>query len=336
MREERLLNTIGLIDDEFVCEADVPLNIKPSYVKWVSAVAGVAAVFVVGIGVWNSGIFNEAENTLEDRLFPQKTVPLATGQAGEMAVVKRWEEMTVSEKFGEFEFGGIKYSSMVSEVNAVDVGEYLGESISIGYDIYTETTYTSNVKIYSLKGISNECAVAAEFEGYEGYCVFINFDYRPETLGDFIDALNLRENISFGLVHYDWRTEDKPITHIEFTDVSEDKIWEMLLSDRTIKSVPDSPDMIYLSEISISVDIPILGYENIAIWVDEGGYLVTNILGSAKFYIGDEKKDAFIDYVMKNCTGYELIYETSEDVTFKNEDIAPEATVTQTSGGKRP
>ena len=47
--------------------------------------------------------------------------------------------------------------------------------------------------------------------------------------------------------------------------------------------------------------MPELGYNNQALWVTEEGYIVTNILDSAKaFYIGPENAKDFVDYMFDN------------------------------------
>ena len=52
-----------------------------------------------------------------------------------------------------------------------------------------------------------------------------------------------------------------------------------------------------------------LGYENISLGVTENGYLTTNILNTGKaFFIGAEKAQMFMDYVIENCEGYDIIY----------------------------
>ena len=83
----------------------------------------------------------------------------------------------------------------------------------------------------------------------------------------------------------------------------------MLLSDESLVPLED-PDRLTLNGVmSVGVDIPLLGYHNITLGVTEDGYLFTNILDTAKvFDIGKEKAQQFVNYVIDNCTGYELVY----------------------------
>ena len=60
--------------------------------------------------------------------------------------------------------------------------------------------------------------------------------------------------------------------------------------------------------ISVSINIELLGYENISLTVTEDGYLTTNILDTGKaFFIGKEKAEEFYGYVRENCEGTEKI-----------------------------
>jgi len=71
--------------------------------------------------------------------------------------------------------------------------------------------------------------------------------------------------------------------------------------------------------LGISVDIPLLGYENISLSVREDGYIVTNILNTGKmFYVGEENTQTFVDYVLTECDGYEIVYD------YENAEPIPE------------
>ena len=84
-------------------------------------------------------------------------------------------------------------------------------------------------------------------------------------------------------------------------------VWEMLFSDRNLKNVKDYDSMNFGKElISVSINIELLGYENISLTVTEDGYLTTNILDTGKaFFIGKEKAENFAEYVSENCKAVE-------------------------------
>ena len=157
--------------------------------------------------------------------------------------------------------------------------------------------------------------------------MYRNSWYKPATLGEFIDALNLRENLSVGTVYYDYFDENNEHVNVEFTGLTVDKVFEMLLFDGSIANVENYDTMWFHRIMGISVDVAVLGYKNISIAVTEEGYVTTNILDTGKaFYIGEEKVQAFVNYVMENCEGLEIryIYETEatkEDMYGGDEEI---------------
>ena len=61
--------------------------------------------------------------------------------------------------------------------------------------------------------------------------------------------------------------------------------------------------------MNVSVNVPMLGYENINLGFTEDGYIITNILDTGKaFFIGKDKTEVFKNYVINNCQGKKLIY----------------------------
>ena len=52
-------------------------------------------------------------------------------------------------------------------------------------------------KYISIKNISEECAISVQFEEDNKYYVYVNSYYKSNTLKEFIEDLNIKENISF-------------------------------------------------------------------------------------------------------------------------------------------
>ena len=77
----------------------------------------------------------------------------------------------------------------------------------------------------------------------------------------------------------------------------------------------------FSQSISISVDIPLLGYKNISVSLTDKGYMLTNILDTGKgFYIGEDKVKEFLEYIKENYDGYKIVYvdENGREITDKN------------------
>ncbi len=252
---------------------------------------------------------------------------------GQSDVVLHWDEKTITQQFYFAEYDGKKYDSQHTKILSENVGKKLGTVVLTGEDAYTNIVYTKNADVYEIKTISSEWVIALQFEGTSEYYVYVNIHYRPTTLGELIEDLNLKEIMTFGTVKYSYldttKKENQQIVNVEFYDVKDEDVWNMLLSDENLENVyNDTGNYNYYSDkfvkgVKISVDIPLLGYENISIELTDKGYLITNILGTGKgFYIGEEKVEEFIDYISKTYQGYEIVivYPDIEEEPKKEDD----------------
>lgn len=335
-----MINAIGGIDDKFIDEAAQPSRKKAVIIKWCAAAAGFCVIAGLAAAVWiNSGangIFlskesNSAGEALEGTLSEEydgdykangtaDTAPgdseTYTEEAGDMVSkpssshdiyeVPSWDDMTVTQKFPYLSFNGYEYSTADKVIPEDKVGKKITSATLTGTDSRTGKTYAINADIYEITGISKNCAVSIKFEGYKELYVCRNSGYRPETLGQLTDDLNLRETLTFGKAYATVKKGDT-YTETEYSGLDGEKVWEMLLSDRELKNVKDYDSMNFGKKlISVSINIELLGYENISLAVTEDGYLTTNILDTGKaFFIGKEKAENFAEYVRENCKAVE-------------------------------
>ena len=340
--KNKMIHAIGGIDDKFIDEAAQPARKKAVIIRWCAAAAGFCVIAGLTAAVWISsganGIFlskesNSAGEALEGTLSEEydgdykangtaDTAPgdseTYTEEADDMATetsseqdsyeIPRWEDMTVTQKFPYLSFNGYEYSTADKVIHEESIGKKLTSATLTGTDSRTGKTYAINADIYEITGISKNCAVSIKFEGYKELYVCRNSGYRPETLGQLTDDLNLRETLTFGKAYATVKKGDT-YTETEYSGLDGEKVWEMLLSDRELKNVKDYDSMNFGKElISVSINIELLGYENISLAVTEDGYLTTNILDTGKaFFIGKEKAENFAEYVRENCKGTEKI-----------------------------
>lgn len=229
-------------------------------------------------------------------------------------VIPRWEDMPPTRQFGGFSLNGIEYSAQGSEVEQQSIGMLLGQTTLVGYDIYeNDRKYTKAGQIFTLNGISPNCAVAVQLQGLDKFFIYKNVWYTPETLGDLIDDLNLHENLVINQISYSYWKDGKTVNgnfiQMQYTLPDPSVVWEMLLNDRTLINEGDA----YYSKaaMGVSVDMLIIGQKNISLAVNEAGYLQTNILDSGKsFFIGKEKVQAFFAYVLAHGNGTEIVSST--------------------------
>lgn len=303
--------------------------------KIIISVCVILILCLIGIGIWQlifyinvdpiykkilkfPIVYNISDDTLDD----VKNIP-------DIAFMKQWDKLSITEQYSELDFDGVKYSSRKAQISTDMLLDKIGDCTAHGMDMIDDIKYAKNAEVYSVKDISSECAIGVKLEGTEERYVYVNSYYRPETLGDFIADLNLKELLSFGTVSYNYSEIKGKIyidERVDFTDVGEEVIWQRLLGDTKLQNVK-SDDIHYGgATINISVNVDLLGYENIGIWITNDGYMHTNILDSAKvFYIGEEKVSEITNYLLDNCDGERYVY-TQEIADDNGDSIECEAT----------
>lgn len=185
--------------------------------------------------------------------------------------------------FGKYGSGYV--SCGVQRVDEEKIGNYL-ENISLnGKNDFTGEDILLTGKVYKIDNISSECAVAVKYDSDNEYHLFRNITYRPDTLGQLINDMDLRSEMIINSVYLNG----------SFYKIDPIKVWEYLLSNEDAENCGHG---IAPHEQSVSIDAPTLGRRNVAINVYSDGYITTNIADSgAKFYIGAINVQAFIDYV---------------------------------------
>ncbi len=253
----------------------------------------------------------------------------------DIAIITPWDEQSIIEQYGELSYGDVMYSGRGKQIEFDMLLNELGQYTVCGFDEINQIRHTKNATVYSVKDISSECVVAVKIDGMEEYYIYINAHYKPETLGEFIDDVYLRKLLSFGEVRFNYGEifEDTYINEtVVFSNVSDDAIWQILLNDTKLKNVHSDEEFYGAPIISISVNIEVLGYKNIGLWITDGGYMHTNILDTGKtFYIGEDKLEEFTNFLLDNCEGKRYSYtegiDTEEHEGEHEENESHEVTV---------
>lgn len=212
-----------------------------------------------------------------------KEVESSTTKGNELSyVIPPWNKMPITEQFYLLEYNSKEYNSKGKQISADNVGKMIGKAVLNGHDTYTDTIYTKNANLYEIKNISDKVAIAVQFENTLEYYSYVNMNYKIDNLGQLIEDLNLRDNVSFGTVNYNYFETDedgkKEYINIEFQNVSEDIIWKMLFNDISLKN--EHQDSHSHNEImGISISLPLIGVENMGLTLNEDGYIFTNLLG---------------------------------------------------------
>ena len=316
MNKEKLSEIISLTDDRYIAEA-ADMKKKPSRIyRYVGIAACLAVAAVAGVIISQSDFVTpppvlSEETTVESgggkntqeiapapEIVTEPAIEIVTESV--MMITPTWDERITSDKFPELILGETVFASQRTEISAESIGEFISDAEMTGYDIYEDKTYTINARAYSINNISTDCAVAVRIGSENEYYVYVNVWYTPETLGDLINAIDMKNTVSFGKAYKNYTDYEKnEHINVVFADFDDSIVWDMILSDTSIKNIEYDrfSDML----ISVSVDIPLLGYKNISLGVSKDGYIVTNIMSTQKcFFIGTEKAEAFESYVSEN------------------------------------
>ena len=272
-----------------------------------------------GSGVWNetgaavSGPPDSADGTM----IPLPGDPPENNTGAEIASEVPWAQAPCAFQYPSLSYGGADYTNTGKPIDVSFVGEALGTAEAVGYDGYTDTEHADPFPVYAIGGVETECAVAATLTDGNTYA-YVNAEYTPATLGQFIADLDLKNKLTVG-EGYAW-TRDGDGNNIfrKYADFDDALLWERLLTDENLKNEPaDAWDP---ERIGFSVNVPALGIVNKGLWLTEGGYMVTNLLETAKcFYVGPDAVNAFIDFMRAN-----LPYEEQVNVTFAPGEGVPE------------
>ena len=261
----------------------------------------------------NAGAPTDTEDTAPDIVEPTDVAPprptggTPTSTAptnSEIWYEPKWEDKPIWQQFPDFERFGQSHTVRDITIDKAMVEEHLENVFLRGYDIYTDTEYEIEGQIYRIKGIHPACAVALQYPDRTDYFPAVCSKYSPATLGQFIADLNLREHLRVGTVYHSYRDENGTYHDKEYAGLTVEKVWDLLLFDESLPNVYDDKNWQFQfdTKLSIRIDMPLLGYENISISLSENGYLRTNLLDTEKlFYIGEDTVNAFMAYVEQNC-----------------------------------
>ncbi|MGN0636627.1 MAG: hypothetical protein ACI4I5_10445 [Acutalibacteraceae bacterium] len=328
MKSERILDALGHVDESLLvlCEQYVPSRHHPW--RWVSAAACVAVAALSAVFALHGNFsadtpkpaasetaqetYSEASLPADteaptDAELPQIHLPAYTAPAtteskcgvtdtpAADATQKSAQETAAVPDFDRATRSSTKYPALL-----LNGQNYTSRGLSkpiLGAQLKTKATltgfdgiHTTEVELYTIQDIALDAAVAVRFPETGEVYAYVNTDYKPATLGQLWDDLNLSEYLTFGKVYFEATT---------YADPPKSEIEKLLDPDAPLRAGDTSPKN---DVMHIHIDVPVLGYTNHAFSLTSDGYLHTNLLESGKyFYIGKARVDAFLQYVYKNC-----------------------------------
>ncbi len=323
MNAKKFSEAMSELDAKYVDEA---INYKrktkkPVWAKW-GAVAACLCLVLSG------GFLYQAENR-----YPMKEVASTNnGDSAEIYTLPHWEDMEIYNQYPQIIINELEYQANWGEVSASQLGVELGKITAYGWDEYAniageDAIRYCNAAIYEIQNISAQCAVAVQYEGTSAYYAAVNNFYHPDTLGEFIEDINLKDTLIVNWASYEYHKPISKDTEVRFENVDISKVFDLLLSNgEAVNEYSDFDNEQPEELLDICVSVPILGYENISLSVREEGYIITNILSTGKkFFVGEENTQAFVDYVLKECSGYEVVYTLDPDEVGMPHPLSAEA-----------
>lgn len=239
---------------------------------------------------------------------------------------KKWNQKEIYIKFNSINFNSYNYVSNESAIQHENLGNYIQQINVSAYDD-ENMEQIATVNIYEIENISNKCAIAIQFENDENYYIYINLYYVPNTLNDLVNDLNLKEIISISSISYNYKYRNKEGTeqneNIEFENIKENDILNILFNNLSLKNLHEEANLHREYEMSIKCNILLLN-SDIQINITNDDYLTTNVLGTEKiFYIGNQKKQEFINYIINNYIGHKIVYvdDTEDEETYPDDKI---------------
>lgn len=289
MNKEKIFHAIGNISEEKI-DAAYEFRQKKTFRYSAMKLGSVAAALLVvlGGGIWGwNQIKKISLNKSENR--------------EEIVEVKKWEEKSLAEQYTKVIYDGVTYTYTGNVAEKQNIGDCFGECTAQGVD-EAHNVHETTCKIYEIKNISDICAIAAEFNS--NFYIYINYNYQPQSLNDFITDLNMENSLK--ILNCTIQEVLGEQEHYIYADNT--VVLTVLLKEGNTSNIGDEYwDIIERSSeqyrliADIAVSLHAVGVENVTISLDSLGYISSNIMGTAKaFYIGEEKILDTIEVLRKN------------------------------------
>lgn len=171
---------------------------------------------------------------------------------------------------------------------------------AIDHDLNVHTT---NIDVFTLEGLSADLAIGVRFPDDDRIYTYVNNCYIPETLGEFLEAIDYDNTITYGGITL-YPGNNFPVNNKNAKDIK-----SYLLSDTDVKNIRDMS--VTGTSVTASISCRELGRENKFLKICEGGYISTNLIGyEYVFCIG---KDAAANF-LKNS--YNITLEQIKEIYY--------------------
>ncbi|MBQ7859853.1 MAG: hypothetical protein IJ347_06970 [Faecalibacterium sp.] len=312
----RLAQVLGGIDEQLVADALQNSRAAAGQPRRKYAMlAACVCLLSAAILVWSGGDRGERWFPVErlelDGLFGEQSASSSTATAP----IPQWDERSLVDQYPSIDNDWTRTGAVLP---ADVIGTYRKTITLTGYDDYhPEAEHTIRAELYDVIGLSPDCVLALRYESTDEYYCFVSHSYRPETLGQLWQDLNLSEQAQFSTAHYDYQKVYGLHANVTLTGVTTELVHRQLVAPCG-DAVNTHSDTMWLQlpaadEIDLRIDLPLLGIRNMGLRIREDGYLTTNLLATGKtFFIGPERAQTFITGLKETLEGSEVLYPYQE------------------------
>lgn len=341
MRGMKTARALSEIDYDLILEAapEKLITVKRNFSwKYIAMAASIALVLCIGIfavlvGTKSDSKYIDTDSTAASSEWDKKYVDPDSSSDSDREM--NWDKMTLTEKYPTVQLSSSAATGVYMAANAPIEESRLAGKLLDGVVSVSAASFEGLVKspsthapdhlsaeVYSIKNIDSKYAIALKFlsdasltDDFDCFYVYINSSADPDSFETLVNALDFSATVSFSEAYYypdDGRT-------IGFEGLDKTKILDILLENaKDAKSVADPDSMLskgsYKKRLDLTTNIDVLGVRNKSLSVSDDGYLVTNLLSSAKmFYIGKQTAEKLIDHITSNYKGYEIVYNKTSD-----------------------
>ena len=185
-------------------------------------------------------------------------------------------------------------------------------------------SHTTTIDVFALEGLSENLAIGVRFPDDDRIYTYVNTFYIPETLGEFLSAIDYNNTVTYGSIAL-YPGNNFPVNDKNFKDIK-----KYLLSDTSGANIENMS--VTETCVTASIYCRELGIENKFFKISESGYISTNLIGyEYVFYIG---KEAVADF-LKNS--YSITFEQINEIYYATMKTTEPYTVnTTTTPAKAP
>lgn len=224
--------------------------------------------------------------------------------SNDLAKETPWNELSNNYRFNVIEFNNNAYSYGESILNNDVLKDLLEEKeIKVYNDEIDECK--SNCKIYSLKKINENYIIAIQFDEESNCYLYVNIDYKFNTLKDLIETTDFIDNSNINTISYNYvddkesKIKSQKLSHKKISKINKDDLYVNVLNKNFDVPIENFEQNIYKDyfnyEVKIDLNLSNLN-QNILLEMTDSGYLILNICNIPYcFYIGDEDILNFID-----------------------------------------